>query len=168
MSMLSIFLAVLLRPSVLILLGLLVVAGLTLLYVRGPASLLKWVMDARVWLAIAGFATILAVGDLKKDNADLKAENERQELVIQGKADAQATIEVRQRVREARARQSTTIRDATAHAAATSEPEEIIDATLDAIAQVQEGGLDGRKRADPQPEPERVRESKRPDGNVAP
>lgn len=162
----SILFAILFRPSVLIFIGLLVVAALAVAFLFGPRALLKWALDARVWLAVAGFATILAIGDLKKENAKLKEEVARQELVLQGKQDAQATLEVRRQARERRTTQATTIRDATTRAA--DKPSEVIDATLDAIAQVQDGGLDGRKRTDPEPRADGVRDAKRPDGNVAP
>lgn len=168
MSLLSILFAILLRPSVLVFLGVLAVLAVSVFYISGPKALLKWALDARVWLAIAGFSTILAIGDLKKENTALKAEVAQHAFALQGKEDAQATLEVRHRAREARTRESTTIRDATSRSS--HQPEEVIDATLDAIAQVQAGGLDGRKRPDSQPQPERVRndQGKQPDGNVAP
>jgi len=158
--------AILLRPSVIGLLVVLALAAVAVFYFMGPKALLKWALDARVWLAIAGFAAILAVTDLQKENKALKEDVARQELVLEGKKDAQATIEVRRKAREVRAHESTSIRDATAQAAQ-SNPAEVIDATLDAIAQVQDGGLDGRKHAVSQSKPDGVRD-KAPDGDVAP
>ncbi len=160
--LLSIITAILFRPSVLIFLGVLVAAAAGLFYLRGPAVLMKWVMDARVWLAIAGFATILAVGDLRKANDDLKGQVETQRIELQGKDDAAEVLERRVVVREIRTRQASTIREATQNA----QPDEVVDATLDAISQVQDGGLDGRSK----PVPERVRDAggKAPDGNVVP
>lgn len=163
--MLSILFAILLRPSVMIFLGVIVVAAVALVYFKGPKAVLKWALDGRVWLAIAGFVVFLSFGDLKKENAELRERVDLQEQVITSKEDATQTIIVREAARQQRAGESTTIRDATTSHQA--QPEEVIDATLDAIAQVQDGGLDGRSPARPvEPQPDGVR--KHPDGSVAP
>ena len=160
--MIDILTAIIFRPSVLVMMGILGLAALALVYFSGPKALLKWAMDARVWLVIGGFATVLAVMDLREENTTLKQKVDDHELIMEAKEDAQASIAVRQRARETRDKQATHVRNATSQAAQT---DGVLDATLDAIAEVQAGNLDGRQRSPDQPV---VVRDKAPDGDVRP
>ena len=146
------------QPAVLFALAAAGGAAALLFYTSGPQALLKIVMNVKTWAVIAVVMLGLAVVDLKKSNDKLEQQIAHSNEVVISKDDAAKSVAKREKLAVRRQAEKTRIQEALTHA----EPEEVYDATLDAIAEVQRGSS-----ADAKPVPERVQHD-RPDGVVRP
>lgn len=161
MFILTLLGAILMRPSVIIFLVLLALGAAFLVWRGGLDLLIRWACDARVWLAVAGFCTILAVSDLSKANKDLKQRVDNAELSIDAKDDNAEVLDARATYRASRQAQTNRIRDRITHA----EPAQQVDAALDEIAAIQD------EARPPEPDDRSLLDrvlDREPDGVVAP
>ncbi len=150
------------QPSVLMW-GLAAVAAVAVMFYLGAGkTVLKLAMDVRVWLVVAAAVLFLSVGDIKKQNTDLKRQLDQIEEVQAAKDDGIETQNFRQDLRTARGAESNRIRDRIIHA----EPDQAVDSALDEIATIQD------ENAPDEPDDrgllDRLLDRKQPDGAVGP